>query len=61
MSVLSLEIDKVRYISELAKSFAKKLFVFGALLKREKALKFKFFKNSKNNYYKSYKSKRNVK
>ena len=51
MSVLYLEIDIVRYKSELAKSFEKKLFVFGALLKREKALKFKFCKNSKNNYF----------
>ena len=51
MSVLYLEIDIVRYKRELAKSFAKKLFVFGALLKRDKALKFKFCKNSKNNYF----------
>ena len=49
ISVLYLEIDIVRYKSELAKSFAKKLFVFGALLKREKALK--LCKNSKNNYF----------
>ena len=51
MSVLYLEIDIVRYKSELAKSFAKKPFVFGALLKRDKALKFKFCKHSKNNYF----------
>ena len=51
MSVSYLKIDIVRYKSELAKSFLKKLFVFGALLKREKAFKFKFCKNSKNNYF----------
>ena len=51
MSVLYLEIDIDRYKREFAKSFAKKLFAFAALLKREKALKFKFCKNSKNNYF----------
>ena len=43
ISVLYFEIDIVRYKREFAKSFAMKLFVFGALLKREKSFKVQNF------------------